>query len=1178
MFMFTSVAAAAVPSNTIIIGENAVNIDHFIANPTAALAPLQADIEALLPVYVYTEGAKIFDVFYKNEVTQQVIDAQVKYLYDAQGNKTTVGVDDVAAAKTVEDAITALPAQVILTDKDAVVAARAAFTALTATQQALVTNISILEAAETAITQIEAAEAAVVAYETAPITTLAEITTAEGLKAPADTAVAAVTTIATKDAFTARITAKTTAIATKKVELTVLAVTSVSAINNKQILVTFSDAVDATAAATLANYTYTGVSTLTVAPVLQADKKSVLVTLTAFEAQQAKATLAIANMKSATGVVMATTTLNVTFLDTTVPTAVSANLTAPTKVQIKFSEPVNPVGLANALFALDSNSYSLGIAPVMVTGSVDTVEITLGSVLPAGSHTLVINPTGVVSPVMDYAGFVVPTTTLTFTYAVDIVAPTAVLTSLTQKQAVITFNKPVSVLGVLDTDFTVYHSFNNQASYKGTSSLSLDGLTLTVNFTAPMLPGNVTLYLNNSATATLQLQDGWANKFATTTLNGTVAADTTAPSILTATKYDSTHIDITFSEAVNGATASAFTVKNAAGTANVVTSAVVTTGNTYRVTLTTAMNGDTYTLSIPAATIYDNAVVVNYLPAYATAFTVADTSVPSVNPLVITDASGAFGTKIKVSFTKAMALTGTGSILDSSNYIWSGGAFPTGTTITSVDSGKAALITFPAAGTLVDTYITVGRVADSLGNFITLFSSEPLLVVAGTVEVANFANPKAITTNVATVEINQPLTAINAGLFTIDAKFVTSATYVNQLLSDGVTNGALITLTVSTAWATTTTTTTPVIAITAANAVTTSFGTKNEAAFEVGIAVDKMAPSLTTAIVTNPTTLTLTYSEAIKVTSIGMYTYTVAGNTVTAVAGAGTNVITLTLGTELTGTYATASVTQALAIQDDLGVFANTLAASTTAFTATDGLAPAVTGVIEGGFYQTASPTFTEGTATLNNSPYIGGTPIAGDSQQTLAVTDAASNVTTVNFTTDNTAPTAPTVDILDGALYDANGVTPTISSAPIDATQTVTLDGLAYAGGAITTDGAHMLVITNTDAAGNASAITVSFTVDAAVPATPLAGNITIADNTSTTVDTISGSAGAVEGGATVNVYSDIALTTLVGSATAAADGSFALINLTNATTGIITYYVVAVDVAGNVSVATSVSYSPTK
>lgn len=178
MFMFTSVAAAAVPSNTIIVGENAVNIDHFIANPTDVLALLQADIEAELPVYVYTEGAKIFDVFTNNEVTQQAIDTQVKYFYDAQGNKTTVGGVDVA-------------------------------------------------------------EVAVAAYEAAPITTWAEITTAEGLKAPADAAVAAVTTTATKEAFTARITAKTTAIATKKVELTV-AVTSVSAINTTIVEVEFS--------------------------------------------------------------------------------------------------------------------------------------------------------------------------------------------------------------------------------------------------------------------------------------------------------------------------------------------------------------------------------------------------------------------------------------------------------------------------------------------------------------------------------------------------------------------------------------------------------------------------------------------------------------------------------------------------------------------------------------------------------------------------------------------------------------------------------------------------------------------------------------------------------------------------------------------------------------------------
>ena len=64
------------------------------------------------------------------------------------------------------------------------------------------------------------AAAAVAAYEAGPITTLAEVTTAEGLKAAADTAVAAVGDVTAKTAFQLRVTSRATAIAIAKTATT----------------------------------------------------------------------------------------------------------------------------------------------------------------------------------------------------------------------------------------------------------------------------------------------------------------------------------------------------------------------------------------------------------------------------------------------------------------------------------------------------------------------------------------------------------------------------------------------------------------------------------------------------------------------------------------------------------------------------------------------------------------------------------------------------------------------------------------------------------------------------------------------------------------------------------------------------------------------------------------------
>ena len=798
-----------------------------------------------------------------------------------------------------------------------------------------------------------------------------------------------------------------------------------SAINLKQVLVTFSGAVEAKSATTIANYTYTGVSaSITTAPELQADGKSVLITLTSNEAQEANATLKVANVKSVDETLIApTTTSKINFLDLAVPTAVSATLTAPTKVQVKFSEPVNADTFANSAFTLDDNTYSLGTAPVIVAGTDNTVvEVTLGSPLTTGSHSLIVNPTGVsaTNVIKDFASFAVPTTTLTFNYATSVVAPTAVVTSVSQKSAVITFSSPVSFAGAGDwgTDLKVYHTFDTQASYAATNySLAADNKTLTVTFAAPMVPGNVNLYIDNSATAATQLQDGWGNKFATTTLPGSLVVDSSVPTVTSATKIDASNIDVTFSKAVSGVVPSSFTLKNVAGTLTGISSVTNTSGNTYRIALTNQMNADTYTLAVPAKTIYDGNLTPNYLAAYSTAFVIADSSLPTVNSTIITDAAGANGTQIKVSFSKAMATTGAGSILNASNYVWSTGVFPTGTTFTSADGGKAVLITFANKTQLENTTIVTGHVSDALGNFTAALATGAVAITTDDVVAADFGNAQTTSTSTVTVEVDKTLSAINSNFFTVDGNPVTSATYVNKTLADGITNGALITLKVASgdAWDANDT---PTVAITAANAIKTAFGTNNSDAITFPAdAIDKTAPALSATLpavkVTSANTITLSYDEAIYVPSVSIYTYAVAGNTVTnATLGTSANagVVTLTLKTPLVGNDATASVTQALAIQDASAAH-NSLAASSTILIAADAQDPIIAGVTDGTTYKTATPTFTEGTATLSKNSgtaaaYNSATAIIVSGAYELIVTDEAGNTTTVNFTVDATAAT----------------------------------------------------------------------------------------------------------------------------------------------------------------------------
>ncbi|MFD0588763.1 S-layer homology domain-containing protein [Paenibacillus sp. GCM10027627] len=191
---------------------------------------------------------------------------------------------------------------------------------------------------------------------------------------------------------------------------------------------------------------------------------------------------------------------------------------------------------------------------------------------------------------------------------------------------------------------------------------------------------------------------------------------------------------------------------------------------------------------------------------------------------------------------------------------------------------------------------------------------------------------------------------------------------------------------------------------------------------------------------------------------------------------------------------------------------------STTVNFTIDTQAPIVTGVTNGGLYNTTkSAVFTEGTATLNGSAYTSGTSIASEGSYTLVVTDVAGNVTTVAFEIDKTAPIIS--NVTNGTHYKTS-VTPTYMGG------TGTLNGAAYASGsAVTADGSYVLVVT--DAAGNTA--TVSFVIDTQAPTVTGVANGGLYNTTQTAVFT--------EGTATLNGSAYTSGTSI------AAEGSYTLV-----------------------------------
>ncbi len=165
-----------------------------------------------------------------------------------------------------------------------------------------------------------------------------------------------------------------------------------------------------------------------------------------------------------------------------------------------------------------------------------------------------------------------------------------------------------------------------------------------------------------------------------------------------------------------------------------------------------------------------------------------------------------------------------------------------------------------------------------------------------------------------------------------------------------------------------------------------------------------------------------------------------------------------------------------LKVTDDLG---NTTIVKFTI----DKTAPEVSGVQMNGEYKTATPVFTEGTATLQKgseeaTDFISGTIIASDGEYTLVVTDEFGNARTILFKIDNVAPEI--TGIIDGEIY-TSAVTPVNAEGDVEKVTLVKngVEDKTYTTlTQITEDGKYQLTVA--DKAGNTT--TIEFEIDTQV------------------------------------------------------------------------------------------------
>lgn len=627
----------------------------------------------------------------------------------------------------------------------------------------------------------------------------------------------------------------------------------------------------------------------------------------------------------------ATLEQEITFADFTAPTVTKVEQNGPKGIKVYFSEPITG---SSAGFSIDGGKYYATV------GAVDaqrySVDLNFGTVLPEGAHTVVVNKT---NNVKDAANLFVAETTMNFNMVKDTVAATIVSAEAkSQTKVVLTFNEPLDATYAATTTLSnYYHSATNYiptavAFVAGSNNTKLE-LTFTGN---PLPAANVSVNIKKDT-----IKDLFGNKSAALSINVPVTTDNVKPTITGINVKADNKIELNFSEAVVGSTvASNYVLKDSTGTIVKNKSYANSTGNPIgtfaysssdkKVTLTFSGSLAAGSYSLTATGVKDTALVANIMDSEVLNFTVVDTTAPTVTVTgALIAAVSPAGQKLVIMFSESMKVEGVGSILNPSNYYVSGAVLDTDSKLEAGNDNMSVIITLPTATSISSgATVNVGRVADAAGNLTDALSTPVVVSTSANVAIVG----KAATTSTTTVEMEvaYPLASIDATKFTVGGNQAVAASFENKVLSDKVTSGSVITLTVASAnhWATNAT---PSVIVTAAGAAKDSMG--RDLAVATTLTDDATAPAYAVVGADDDNKIeakdsnkngkidqiVITYTENLKSSTIGVSTYEIAGYTVDDAQLVG-NVVTLTLVEKSTpNTAAVPTVKQVLAIQDTLG-------------------------------------------------------------------------------------------------------------------------------------------------------------------------------------------------------------------------------------------------------------------
>lgn len=510
--------------------------------------------------------------------------------------------------------------------------------------------------------------------------------------------------VVTESDLQSEVDAATAAIEAAQANLVLLPkVTSVTAINARQLQVTFNTALDATDAIVANQVTVVGVTfNAPAAADLSADAKTLTLTTSgaAIDVTNATVTVLPIKTKADTSLLTAKYVGLLTYKDTVAPTITKVvsqtKGTTATVLTVTASEPIQS-GLAK----IDGAYYN---APFNGT---NTAQITGLSLATGVNHTYeAINLT-------DYANNKTVSQTVTFTVTTDATAPTATITAKDDHTILVTFDKAMTastVTAALVSGSVKDETLSTIATNTAVVVANTDNKQFTIDVTAGLYANTTSRTLTVVFPATIQ--DSLGNAMTAVNKTVTLTKDVVKP---VATGYtivkdpaDSTKvksIEINYSEALanDNAVALPTTIVNSNGVldnttfANLGNGSVTNNGTkvVYTLSPTQKING-TFAFSFAKDIVSDLAQTPNKNAAFNMTLDFGTTSATTFD---ITSVANAGGNNVfTVTFPEAVKGGGVAnSATDIANYTLSGKPLPTGTAIVLNGAQLQATITLPTA-------------------------------------------------------------------------------------------------------------------------------------------------------------------------------------------------------------------------------------------------------------------------------------------------------------------------------------------------------------------------------------------------------------------------------------------------------------------------------------------------